>query len=102
MNDYLASYRKHYSHPPLLFWSKFQSLYDFLFMPWQYGSPSAKPLSPKDATFVASALKDLVQYIGSDDAKNRQKLLRNLGILQRIIAILRLYKKAPDDRCISA
>ena len=72
-------------------------------MPWKYGSPSAKPLSTKDANFVVSALNDLAEYIEKDDTKKRQKLLRNLGILQRIITILNLYsKESHDSRCISA
>ena len=58
---------------------------------------------------MVSALDDVAVYIEPKDiketkeTKNRQKLLRNLGILQRIINILRLYNaEASDLRCICA
>lgn len=54
-------------------------------------------VSLQDAYLVASALQDLAHYISASsndrEIKDRQKLLRNLRILELIISILGLFKQ---------
>ena len=54
-------------------------------------------VSAQDAYLVASALKDLARYISASSSdrenKDRQKLLRNLRVLEIIIEILGLCKQ---------
>ena len=76
--------------------------YDTLLMPVQCGV-SSSPLTSQEAFYVASALTDLAHYISSHsnerEIKDRQKLLRNLRILEMIISILGLFKcDAVDQR----
>ena len=51
----------------------------------------------QEAYLASSALKDLAHYISASsndkETKNRQKLLRNLRILELIISILGLFKQ---------
>ena len=59
----------------------------------------------QDAYLVASALKDLAEYItepsNEKETKDRQKLLRNLRVLELIINILGLFAKdARDEWCV--
>ena len=66
---------------------------------------SSSPLSMQDAYLVASALKDLAEYISEPsnekETKDRQKLLRNLRVLELIISILGLFEKdARDEWCV--
>ena len=59
-------------------------------------------MSAQDAYLVASALKDLAYYISASssdrETKDRQKLLRNLRVLDLIIAILGLFKQETGVR----
>ena len=71
----------------------------------QRGLPDAPPLYSQDAFFVASALEDLARYISGSsnerETKDRQKLLRNLRILEMIISILGLFDPdAHDSRSV--
>ena len=54
----------------------------------------------QDAYLVSSALQDLARYISAPsndrEIKDRQKLLRNLRILELIISILGLFKQEPS------
>ena len=54
-------------------------------------------VSAQDAYLVASALKDLAHYISASPSdrenKDRQKLLRNLRVLEIIIEILGMFKQ---------
>ena len=73
-------------------------------IPAQCGLPASQ-LSTQDAYLVASALKDLAGYISAPsnekETKDRQKLLRNLRVLELIISILGLFEKdARDERCV--
>ena len=61
------------------------------------------PLLPQAAFYVTSALEDLSSYISESandrETKDRQKLLRNLYVLDMVISILRLFSPdAPDAR----
>ena len=54
-------------------------------------------VSAHDAYLVASALKDLAYYISASSSdrenKDRQKLLRNLRVVEIIIEILGMFKQ---------
>lgn len=63
---------------------------------------SSSPLTSQDAFYIASALEDLAHYISAHsnerEIKDRQKLLRNLRILEMIINILGLFKPDAEDK----
>ena len=64
---------------------------------------STSVLTSQEAVSVIRALEDLANYISGPsserEVKDRQKLLRNLHILEIIIDILDLFKtNAPDAR----
>ena len=63
---------------------------------------SSRSLTSQEAFYVASALDDLAHYISAHsnerEIKDRQKLLRNLRILEMIINILGLFKPDAVDK----
>lgn len=67
----------------------------------QCSLPSARPLSSQEGFYVSSALEDLAHYISGHsnerETKDRQKLLRNLRVLEMIINILGLFKPGAVD-----
>ena len=67
-------------------------------LPLQCGR--SQVVSMQDAYLVASALKDLAYYISASsndrENKDRQKLLRNLRVLELIIGILGHFKPEAD------
>ena len=86
-------------HAPLCVWATMNGL-----IPAQCGM-STSPLSIQEAYLVANALKDLADYISEPsnekETKDRQKLLRNLRVLELIISILGLFEKdARDEWCV--
>ena len=86
-------------HAPLCVWATMNGLISA-----QCGM-STSPLSIQEAYLVANALKDLADYISEPsnekETKDRQKLLRNLRVLELIISILCLFEKdARDEWCV--